>query len=224
MIEFDYAFGTDTPGGPKISMMVATDSIQGSIFAVVARRKGSQDDYVMQSFQNYIDRLSLVKSELKCDHEPSTLDVANTLIKRCQSTNLIVTATPKGSKGSLERGERANLTIQGQLRAFREAVSMRYKTEIGPDHVLMGRMVRHSAWVANNFQVTGTGRVPYRCIRSKDNTGEVVRFGEVWSGQNHSEDGAKLNMRWIQGVFVGKLDRTDKLLLLTPIGALKHAV
>ena len=26
VIEFDYAFATDTPGGPKISMMVATDS------------------------------------------------------------------------------------------------------------------------------------------------------------------------------------------------------
>ena len=32
MIEFDYAFATDTPGGPNISMMVATDSIHGSIF------------------------------------------------------------------------------------------------------------------------------------------------------------------------------------------------
>ena len=42
-------------------------------------------------------------------------------------------------------GERANLTIQGQLRAFREAVSMRYQTEIRPEHVLMGWMVRHSA-------------------------------------------------------------------------------
>ena len=102
-IEFDYAFATDTPGDPnkKISMMVATDSIHGSIFAVVARRKGGQDDYVMQSFQNYIDRLGLVRAELKCDQEPSTLDVANTLIKRCQSTILMVTATPKGSKGSL---------------------------------------------------------------------------------------------------------------------------
>ena len=37
--EFDYAFATDTPGGPKISMMVATDSTDGSIFAVVGRRK-----------------------------------------------------------------------------------------------------------------------------------------------------------------------------------------
>ena len=120
MIEFDYAFATDTPGGPKISMMIATDSIHGSIFAVVAKRKSGQDDYVMQSFQNYIDRLGLVKAELKCDQEPSTLDVANSMIKRCQSTRLIATATPKGSKGSLGRGERANLTIQGQLRASRQ--------------------------------------------------------------------------------------------------------
>ena len=61
VIEFDYAFATDMPGDPnrKISMMVATDSIHGSIFAVVARRKVGQDECVMQSFQNYIDRLGL---------------------------------------------------------------------------------------------------------------------------------------------------------------------
>ena len=113
---------------------------------------------MMQSSQNYIDRLGLVKAELKGDQEPISLDVANDLIKRCQSTALlIVTATPKGSKGSFGRGERANLTSQGQLRAFREDVSMRYKAEIGPDHVLMGWMVRQCAWVVNNFEVKGPG-------------------------------------------------------------------
>ena len=91
-------------------------------FAVVARRQGGQDDHVMQSFQNFFDRLGLVKAELKCDQEPSTLDVANVSITKCRSTVLTLTATPKGSKGSLGRGEGANLTIQGQLRAFREAV------------------------------------------------------------------------------------------------------
>ena len=84
----------------------------------------------MQSFQNYIVRLGLVRAELKCDQELSTLDVANTLIKLCQSTILMVTATPLGSKVSLGRGDRANLTIQGQLRAFCEDVSMRYKTKL----------------------------------------------------------------------------------------------
>ena len=86
----------------------------------------------------------------------------------------------KGSKGSLGRGERANLSIQGQLRAFREDLSMRYKTEIGPDHVLMGWMVRHCAWVVNNFEVKGTGRTPYRSIRGKDCSGEdLEKF--VWA-------------------------------------------
>ena len=91
----------------------------------------------------------------------------------------MVTATPKGSKGSLGRGERAILTIQGQLRAFREDVSMRHKTETGPDRVLMGWMVRRCAWVVNNFQVKGTGRTPYRSIWSKDYAGEVVPFAKL---------------------------------------------
>ena len=42
-----------------------------------------------------------------------------------------------------------------------------------------------------------TGRTPYRSIRGKDYTGEVMRFGEICLGRNHSEDGAKLNMRWM---------------------------
>ena len=48
--------------------------------------KGGQDDYVMQSFQNYVALSGLVKAELKCDQEQSTLYVASALIKRCQST------------------------------------------------------------------------------------------------------------------------------------------
>ena len=50
---------------------------------------------------------------------------------------------------------------------------------------------------------------------------EVMPFREICLGRNHSEDGAKLNMRWMRGVFVGKLDRTDEFLLLTPTGAMK---
>ena len=106
VIECDYAFAIDTLGDPirKISMLIATDSVHGSIFAVVARREGGQDDHVTQGFQNYIDKLGLVKPKLKCDQEPSTHDVANALVRRCQSTTLIATATPKGSKGSFGRG------------------------------------------------------------------------------------------------------------------------
>ena len=67
VIEFDWTFATDRPGGPKILM---ADSVQGSIFTIVARVQG-EHDCVMQSFQNCIDRLGLVKAELKCDQEPN---------------------------------------------------------------------------------------------------------------------------------------------------------
>ena len=43
-------------------------------------------------------------------------------------------------------------------------------------------------------------------------------FGEVCLERNQSEDGAKLNMRWMRGVCVGK---TDEFLLLTPTVAMK---
>ena len=51
------------------------------------------------------------------------------------------------------------------------------------------------------LQVKGHGRTPYRGLRGKDYTGEVVPLREVCFGRNnHSEDGAKLNMRWMRGV------------------------
>ena len=64
VIEFDYALATDTPGDPnrKTSVMVATDSIHGSIFAVVARRRGCQDDCVMQSFPELVGQAGLRQS------------------------------------------------------------------------------------------------------------------------------------------------------------------
>ena len=46
-------------------------------------------------------------------------------------------------------------------------------------------------------------------------------FGEVCLGRDHSEDGSKSNVRWMRGVFVGKLDRTDEFILLTPRGVTK---
>ena len=178
MIKFAYGFATDTPGGPNISMMVATDSIHGRLcdaeFPKLHRSVGYGD-----------------RAELKCDQEPSTLDVANALIKRCQSTALIVTATPRGSKGSLVHRERANLTIQGQLRAFREAVSMRYKTEVGPDHVLMGWMVQHCAWGCKKLSSEGNRET---ALSFYPGQGLHWRSGAIW----RSVVGAKPFRGWSQ--------------------------
>ena len=163
-----------------------------------------------------------MKAALKCDQEPSTLDVANALIKRCQSTALIVTATPRRLERELGAWRTSEFDDSGTaVGHFEKPSQWKYKTEVGPDHVLMGWMVRHCARVLNKFEVNGTGSTLCRSIRGKDYTGEVVPFGEVCFGRNHSEHEATLNMRCVRGVFVGKLDRTDEFLLLMPTGAMK---
>ena len=144
---------------------------------------------------------------MKCDQVPSILDVANALVRQCQSTTLVATATPTGSKGSLGRGQCAN---SGTAASIQEAISLKCKTEIRPVHA-------HGLY----FQVKGSWRTPHRSLRGKDNTGEVVPLGEICWGRYHSEDGAKLNVRWMRGVFVGKLDSINGFILLTPTGATK---
>ena len=54
--------------------------------------------------------------------------------------------------GTLRTSE---FVIQGQLREFLEAASMKYKTEVGSDHVLMGWMVRHCASVRKQLSSEG---------------------------------------------------------------------
>ena len=41
-------------------------------FSCCGKETGGPDDYVMQSYQNSIDRLGLVEAEIERDQEPST--------------------------------------------------------------------------------------------------------------------------------------------------------
>ena len=208
-IEFDYTFGSGRVGDPlqEISMLVAVDSVHKSVLAVQARRKGSSDEYVVSAFLNYIDGLGLKRAELKCDQEPSTIDLRGVLIKKCQSTTLIPYESPKGSKGSLGQGERANLRVQGQLRALRLATAERYKAEIAPDSKLTPWMIRHCGWIHDKFQVKDTGTTPHKSKRGKNYTAPILGFAEVCLFRNHDEDNAKLNPGWNTGVFLSERSR-----------------
>ena len=73
-----------------------------------------------------IDRLRLVIATLKCDQEPSTLELTRVLASRCKTTVLTEGVSPRGSKGRLDRHERANLAIQRQLWALRARVMNSY--------------------------------------------------------------------------------------------------
>ena len=131
---------------------------------------------------------------------------------------LVASQTPKESKGSLGAGERANLTVQAQIRCLRLATAKKYKMDIDPNHFLIAWVVRHGCWIHNNFQVKENGKTPYQSCRGKPYGGQTLEFGEVCLYRDLSEDDKKLNPRWKKGVFVGKVDITDEFLVLTQQG------
>jgi hypothetical protein len=146
VVEFDYNFiGDKTIDEKKVTVLVAVDSVHGSMTAPMARKKGSSDECVMQALLNYVMQLGFPKAELKCDQEPSAVDVMCKLVERCESTQLVPSASPEGSKGSLGRCERGHLSVQGQVRTLKEATQERDKISIDAEHILVPWMTRHSA-------------------------------------------------------------------------------
>ena len=79
VVEFDFAIGTDRPGDPEMVITVVTNYVNNSCLSLMARRKGAQDEYVVHGMLNNVDRLGLVKAEMKCDQEPSTMEIARHL-------------------------------------------------------------------------------------------------------------------------------------------------
>ena len=81
------------------------------------------------------------------------------------------------------------------------------------DHSLIGWLVRHAAWLINRYQVRASGRTPYQHMRQREYQGKVLPFGEVVLYRDPSSEHEKFKRRWFPGVFVGKVDNTDELLL-----------
>ena len=54
---------------------------------------------------------------------------------------------------------------------------MKYKTEVGPDHVLMGSMVRHCAWVVKQFPSEGNRE---NALSFFSGQGLHWRSGAIW--------------------------------------------
>ena len=73
VVEFHHIFGTDRSRDHEKQ---------------VARRKGPRDEYVVKGMLNNIDRLGLVKAELKCDQQPCKLMLARVFARRCDTTVL----------------------------------------------------------------------------------------------------------------------------------------
>ena len=158
---------------------------------------------------------------------PSIVEVARRVqAKRDKTTTLAQTSV--GGHQEIGAVERANGTVQAQLRAYFLDVQNRMQVRIIPGTLLFPWMLRHSVWTVVRYQSDqSTKQAPYERTRGCRYESALVPFGEVVMEKIADADkmrAGKLDSAWVKAVWVGRVDRSNEHLLLTTKGCIKSRV
>ena len=120
--------------------------------------------------------------------------------------------------------ERANGTVQAQLRACHLDVQERMKVRVIPGTQLYPWMLRHSEWTVVRYQSDQrTKQTPYERTRGCRYESALVPFGEVVMAKIADVAkmrAGKLGNAWVKAVWEGRVDKSKEHLLLTTKGCI----
>ena len=133
----------------------------------------------------------------------------------------IVRATAKGSKGSLGVVDALHFVVEARLRTVLLDLEKKLGKKLDPKHRLMPWLVRHIGWTLTRCQLKAHGKTAFEVIRGKPYEAQVERFASVCLFKEFDKSHAKLESRWTKAIYVGKAERTDEHLGITPTGTIK---
>ena len=141
--------------------------------------------------------------EIKTDGEPSIVKIARRVqARRDKPTTLAQTSV--GGHQEIRAVERANGTVQAQLRAYYLDVQERVEVRAIPGTQLFPWILRHSVWtVVRNESDQRTKQTPYESTRGCRYESALVPFREVAMAKIADADkmrAGKLDSAWVKSV------------------------
>ena len=213
-IQMDFMFvgakGTfvDEPRARATVLMVICKD-DGNLSATEVRSK--TDEYGGEMVLRFLSTYEIV--EIKTDGEPSIVEIARRVQARRDKTTTLA-QTSVGGHQEIGAVERANGTVQAQLRAYNLDVQERMKMRI--------------IWTVVRYQSDHrTKQTPYERTRGCRYESALVPFGEVVMAKIADADkmrAGKLDSAWVKAVWVGRVDRSNEHLLLTTKGCIRSRV
>ena len=196
-----------------VLMVICKDD--GNLSATEVRSK--TDEYGVEMVLRFLSTYECV--EIKTDGEPSIIEIARRVQARRDNT------TTLAQIGAVER---ANGTVQAQLRAYYLDVQDRMEVRIIPGTQLFPWIMRHSVWTVVRYRSDQrTKQTPYERTRGCRYESALVPFGEVIMAKIADADkmrAGKLDSAWVKAVWVGRVDRSNEHLLLTTKGCIRSRV
>ena len=165
--------------------------------------------------------------EIKTDGEPSIVEIARRVQSRRDRTTSLAQSSVGGHQ-EIEAVERANGTVQAQLRAYYLDVLDRLKVRVTSGTLLFPWMLRHSVWTVVRYQADQkTKQTPYKRTRGSRYESSLVPFGEVVMAKTADGDklrAGKLDSAWVKAVWVARVDKSNDHLLLTAKSCIRSRV
>ena len=120
-------------------------------------------------------------------------------------TEIVYEESPVGDSSASGSIERANQTIQGQIRAIKDYTERRIGATIGLDSSVLTWLVRHAAWTLTTFHLGGDGMTANQRIRGKQVNQQIAAFGEqiFFNPRKTAGPQQKLAVNWLDGCCLG---------------------
>ncbi|CAE6971006.1 RE2 [Symbiodinium sp. CCMP2592] len=167
-----------------------TDRATGWTLSIPVAHKGHRyAAYAAGLVEQFVDRLGYDKFTLQADQENALASVARAVHRRLGAARV--------------------RTWLSRLRADYPALEWDTSSNLFP------WLVRHVAWLQARFGTKSTdGVTPYRAATGTDYGGALCSFGETVLAKL-PRPGNKAQVRWVKGVWTGKLERDDSHVVLT---------
>lgn len=219
VIQMDFTFLTSEVDNNVAKVLNMTDCESDAISATMTPTKVA-NEFMIAYAVNAIDTWGRGKIIVRNDQEPAIRKVAEGIKeKRNQKgTETLLEQAPKHSHQSVGEVDGANDRLTAQVRTLMGVIEQRYGEKVSATGRLLPWAVRHSGFLITKFQKHSDGRTSHERLKKSAYRGELVQFGEsVWY-RKPGEPETKLDKRWDSGLFLGKVETSDEVLVGTPDG------
>lgn len=160
-----------------------------------------------------------VKIIMKSDQEKAITAVVSDVKSKRKAESTIVENSAVGESQSNGPAENAVQKCEGLSRSYKDFAEEKAKIELVMEDDFMAWVIRHAGWTHNRFAIGEDGKTPFERKRGKKFRADVIPIGEMclWRVPEATK-GPKLAARWKKGVWLGRMDKTNEILVGTPEG------
>ena len=208
---------------PVLPMIAAKEKATKMLFAHMLPSK-EVGQHVVDVTKDDIEFLGLKRFVYKSDGEPAIKAVKTAVTESLPTTSTVMPeespVEDHQANGDIENAIRE---IGKEIRTLKSSTESKIGRRIASNHPILAWLPAHAAFLISRYAVGADGKTAYERSRGKKYKRELVPFAErihfiVPGPKRHMN---KLESKWSTGRFVGCVQRTNEMLVMTDRGVVK---